>query len=213
MKIFIKDDLSFLVKNTENISGEKLTTVLRERGLIFNDIADIDFNYDIRNYENKLRENEVESGDKCSTFYIPGKSTTGINVFFLESERNGFPPMIKVVFPKMCSRHDSEMGINLVEESARFLKSNIIINDEESMAADAFVHVYNNEWIKSFVNSNASDIIQIAQKLDEGEEVIVPGLLRDLYVGKNTLEGLKTGEPENIEERLMLIFIDCSANI
>ena len=126
MKIFIKDDLSFLVKNTENISGEKLTVVLRERGLIFNDITESVFNYDIRNFENKLRENEDECGDKCSTFYIPGKSTTGIKVFFLESERNGFPSMIKIVFPKMCSRHDCEMGINLVEESARFLKSNII---------------------------------------------------------------------------------------
>ncbi|MBA7529847.1 hypothetical protein ES705_22046 [subsurface metagenome] len=74
------------------------------------------------------------------------------------------------------------------------------------MAADAFMHVYNNEWIKDFVNSNASDIIQIVEKLDEGEEAVVTGLFRDLYVGKNTLEGLKTGGPENIEERLMLIF-------
>ena len=47
------------------------------------------------------------------------------------------------------------------------------------MAADAFMHVYNNEWIKDFVNRNASDIIQIVEKLNKGEEAVVAGLFMD----------------------------------
>lgn len=64
----------------------------------------------------------------------------------------------------------------------------------------------NDKWIKVFIHNNVTDILQTVESLNEEDVAIVPGVFRDFYIGKNTLERLKQGEPEGLDERFMHTF-------